>query len=94
MWQPDMSLSPELSVPGSPPVGHPLVNDLMTLRLKTESSHFFFNVCLFLRERESMTEKGQRERKTQNVKQAPGSELSARSSMGGSNLQTARSFMT
>ena len=47
----------------------------------------FFNVYLFLRERDRETEterereaqegKGQRERETQNLKQAPGSELSA-----------------
>ena len=35
--------------------------------------------------------KGQKERDTQNPKQAPGSELSAQSSMKGSNPQTARS---
>ena len=34
---------------------------------------------------------GQRERETQNPKQVPGSELSARSPMRGSNPQTARS---
>ena len=33
-------------------------------------------------------EKGQRERETQNPKQAPGSELSAQSPMRGSNPQT------
>ena len=37
-----------------------------------------FNVYLFLRERERAGE-GQRERETQNLKQAPGSKLSARS---------------
>ena len=44
----------------------------------------FFNVYLFLRERE-------RERETQNPKQAPGSEPSAQSPTRGSNSQTARS---
>ena len=34
---------------------------------------------------------GQRERETQNVKQAPGSELSAQSPTRGSNAQTMRS---
>ena len=45
---------------------------------------FFFNVFLFIFERERASEraragKGQRERETQNPKQVPGSELSARS---------------
>lgn len=38
----------------------------------------FFYACLFLREREcdsAQVEEGQRERETQDVKQAPGSEL-------------------
>ena len=42
------------------------------------------------RERERAVE-GQRERKTQNPRQAPGSELSAQSPMWGSNPQTVRS---
>ena len=53
-----------------------------------------FNVYLFLRERESdraREGKGQRERETQNLKQAPGSELSAESPMWGSNSGTERS---
>ena len=55
-----------------------------------------FFLCLFLRERESerdrtQEEKGQRERETQNLKQAPGSQLSAQSPMRGLNLQTVRS---
>ena len=39
----------------------------------------FFNVCLFLRDRvrQTMSGEGRRERETQNLKQAPGSELSA-----------------
>ena len=37
----------------------------------------FFNVYLFLREKEHEQGEGQRERETQNPKQAPGSELSA-----------------
>ena len=41
---------------------------------------------MFIFERESVTEKGQRERKTQNVKQAPGSELSAQSPTQGLEL--------
>ena len=53
---------------------------------------YFFNGYLFLRDRVQVRE-GQRERETQNPnpKQAPGSELSAQSSMWGSNSQTARS---
>ena len=51
----------------------------------------FLNVFnLFLRDRVHIGE-GQRERETQNLKQAPGSELSAQSLMQGSNSQTARS---
>ena len=48
---------------------------------------FFFNVYLFLRQRETEHERGegQRERETQNPKQAPGSELSAQSPMWGLN---------
>ena len=48
---------------------------------------FFFNVYLFLRERarQSANGEGQRERETQNLKQALGSELSAQSPMRGSN---------
>ena len=42
------------------------------------------------RERESKQGRG-RERETQNLKQAPGSELSAQSLMQGSNSQTVRS---
>ena len=46
---------------------------------------FFISVHLFLREREREHERGRgRERDTQNWKQAPGSELSSQSPMGGS----------
>ena len=57
----------------------------------------FFNVYLsFLRERErereTMSKQGrERERKTQNLKQAPGSDLSVQSLMWGLNSQTMRS---
>ena len=46
-----------------------------------------------MRERETEREQGgaERERETQNPKQAPGSELSAQSAMWGSNSQTTRS---
>ena len=55
---------------------------------------FCFNVYLFFlreRERESMSGGGA-ERETQNLKQAPGSELSAQSPTQGSDPQTARSW--
>ena len=48
--------------------------------------NFFFNVYLFLRERDRVAGKGQRERETQNPKQAPGSELSAQSPLWGLKL--------
>ena len=52
----------------------------------------FFYVYLFLRERDRAQEgEGQRERETQNLKQAPGSELSAQSPMQGLNSQAVRS---
>ena len=51
---------------------------------------FFFNVYLFLRQRETEYERGRlRERETQNLKQAPGSELSAQSLTRGLNSLTA-----
>ena len=47
---------------------------------------------MFIFERDgAQAGEGQRERETQNPKQAPGSELSAQSLMRGSNPQTARS---
>ena len=52
----------------------------------------FFNVYLFLRQRETEHEQERvRERETQNLKQAPGSELSAQSPTWGSNSWTAGS---
>ena len=57
--------------------------------------HFFFLnflKCLFILERETgQVGQGQRERESQNRKQAPGSELSAQSWMRGSNSQAMRS---
>ena len=51
----------------------------------------FFNIYLFLRQRGTEHEWGRgRERKTQNLKQAPGSELSAQSPTWGSNSRTKR----
>ena len=60
---------------------------------------FFFNFLMFIylrerereRERQSVNGVGQRERETQNLKQVPGSELSAQSPMWGSNSPTTRS---
>ena len=49
---------------------------------------------IFEREREAELEQGrgrERERETQNLKQSPGSELSAQSPMRGLNSQTGRS---
>ena len=60
----------------------------------TPDVYFFFNVYLFLRERETdgvQVGEGQRERETHSLKQAPGSELSAQSLMQGSNSRTVRS---
>ena len=58
---------------------------------------FFFNVYLFLRERETQSasrggaeRERERERETPNLKQAPGSELSAQSPRQGSNPLTSR----
>ena len=57
--------------------------------------NFFFNVYFFIfgteRDR-AWTGEGQRERETQNRKQAPGSEPSAQSPTWGSNSRTARSW--
>ena len=57
---------------------------------------FFFNFLMFIlereRDRQSMSEGGaERERGTQDLKQAPGSELPAQTPMRGSNSQTERS---
>ena len=55
----------------------------------------FLNVFLFIFETErnrAWAGEGQRERETQNLKQAPGSELSAQSLTRGSNSQTVRSW--
>ena len=47
---------------------------------------------IYFRERDRVeTGEGQREREIQNLKQAPGSKLSAQSLMWGSNSRTARS---
>ena len=56
--------------------------------------HFFFQrLFIFRTERDrAWTGEGQRERETQNRKQAPGSEPSAQSSTRGSNSRTVRSW--
>ena len=62
--------------------------------VRANSFHLLLlNVYLFLRGRETESEWGgaEREWKTQNPKQAPGSELSAQSPTRGSNPQTVRS---
>ena len=62
---------------------------ILDLCLSPAASFFlinFFNVYLFLRERDrARAGEGQRERETQNLKQVPGSELSAQSPTWGSN---------
>ena len=50
-----------------------------------------FYLFLRERERERTRREGQRERKTQNLKQAPGSELSVQSLTRGVNPRTVRS---
>ena len=68
------------------------VENTAVVYLKGVRVDLFFRIYLFLRDRarEGVGE-GQRERETQNPKQAPGSELSAQSPMLGSNSQTRRS---
>ena len=61
-----------------------LINPLLSLSL-----YYFFNVYLFLRDRERQsTSRAGAEKETQNLKQAPGSELSAWSPMRGLNSPT------
>ena len=57
---------------------------------------FFFNIYLFLRQRETEREQGegQRERETQNLKQAPGSELSVSTEPDMGLKPTSRKIMT
>ena len=55
------------------------------------ASFIFLFLCLFIFERQSASGEGQRERETPNLKQAPGTELSAQSLTWGSNLRTVRS---
>ena len=48
-----------------------------------------FNIYLFLRDRDrARMEEGQRKRETKDLKQAPGSEMSAQRPLWGSNPQT------
>ena len=61
-------------------------------RLSVRLFFKFFYCLLFLRERDrEQAGKGQRERETQNRKQAPGSECSGQSPTWGLNSQTSRS---
>ena len=54
---------------------------------------FFFNVFIYFWDRDrAWAAEGQREREMQNLKQAPGSELSAQIPTWGSNPQTTRSW--
>ena len=67
-----------------PPSHTPSSNPLFVLHI-----FLFFNVYLFLGQRETEHERGRgRERETQNRKQAPGSESSAQSPTQGSNSRT------
>ena len=69
-------------------------NLMMAFGFISQSKFFFFNLYLLLRERETdrvRAGKGQREREMQNLKQAPGSELSAQSPKRGWNSQSVRS---
>ena len=83
-WDHDLSWDQEsVAQPTEPPRGPVLFLSFFFL--------IFFNVYLFLRQRQH--ERGRvRERETQNLKQAPGSELSAQSLMRGSNSRSARSW--
>ena len=53
---------------------------------------FVFNLHFWERQRQDVSGLGQREREAQNLKQAPGSELSAQSLTRGLNSQTVRSW--
>ena len=65
---------------------------LLSICMHSYSFFSFFNIYLLLRERERQRAgEGQREIETQNMKQAPGSELSAQNPTPGSNSQTVRS---
>ena len=79
-----------------PPSTWPWTSDFVAMSSPAKTGHgFFFNVYLFLRERQRQSTSGGgsgRERETQNLKQAPGSELSAQSPTQASNPRTARSW--
>ena len=88
-------------VPGGGPLGAPweaVCGDRVPgvgadVFLSACSITFFFNIYLFLKNRDSdraQAEEGQREKETQNPKQVP-AELSAQSPTRGSNSQTAKS---
>ena len=69
-------------------------SDTYRLSHSTEPPQLFFNVYLFLKERKRdrvQAGEGQRERESQNLKQAPGSGLSAQGPTWDLNLWTGRS---
>ena len=91
-WLAYSSESPPLTVSpsGSNIAGLPV--SLLAFTIISFKKNFFFNVYLFLGQRETEHERGRgRERGRQNRKQAPGSEPSAQSPTWGSNSRTARS---
>ena len=78
--------------PGANPVSLPAWFEQSAHGFTSFFYFIFFNVYLFLRQRETEHEWGRvRERETQNLKRAPGSELSAQSPTRGSNSRTVRS---
>ena len=87
LWDHDLSWNQESDAQLTKPPRRPRLSlVLMTLTvLKTIRFFFFFNVCLFVRRDRVQAGEGQRERETQNLKQAPGSELSAQSPTRGLN---------
>ena len=69
-----------------------MLNQFIYEQYSINTCFLIFLMFLFIFDRErAQAGEGERDRDTQNLKQAPGSELSAQSSMRGSNPQTARS---
>ena len=59
-------------------------NEIAKIAQAVDHTFISFSILIFERERDrARVEEGQRERETQNPKQAPGSELSAQGLMGG-----------
>ena len=66
-----------------------ILGSLLSLKISEIISSLIFSMFIFERERESaQAGEGQRERETQNLKQSPGSELSAQSPTRGLNSRT------